>query len=98
MLILKQRQAIVNLKIDGGTITSSASDLTSAPLNPNSMLAGGYAETVSGGGNATATANVAQIINLTATNVNFYGGVAVDNSEANSGDQLVASQNTLMVV
>ena len=85
----------VNLKIDGGNITNSSSDLTSGPLNPNSMLAGGYAETVSGGGNATANANVAQITNLRATNVNFYGGVAVDNSEANSGDQIVASQNTL---
>ena len=85
----------VSLKIDGGTITNSVSDLTSGALNPNSMLAGGYAETVSGGGNATASANVAQITNLKATNVNFYGGVAVDNSAANSGDQLVASQNSL---
>ena len=85
----------VNLKIDGGTITNSSSALTSGPLNPNSMLAGGYAETVSGGGNATANANVAQITNLRATNVNFYGGVAVNNTEANSGDQIIASQNTL---
>ena len=85
----------VNLKIDGGTITNTSTDLTSGPLNSNSIVAGGYAETQSGGGNATASANVAQITNLKATNVNFYGGVAVDNSAANSGDQLVASQNSL---
>ena len=69
--------------------------MTSGPLNSNSIVAGGYAETQSGGGNATATANVAQITNLIATNVNFYGGVATDSTAANSGDQVIASQNSL---
>ena len=89
--------ATVNLLIDGGEIDFITSgNATPGISNGSSMAAGGYAMTSSGGGNAAAISNVANIKNLSATNVNFYGGYA--NSVANTGDdQVEASQNTLTI-
>ena len=86
-----------SLNIDGGTFSYKASDAyASAHLNPNSLLAGGYALTVSGGGNAVANLNKATIKNITGTNVNLYGGIA-QSDKSNSGDHVTASNNSLSV-
>ena len=86
-----------SLNIDGGTFSYKASDAyASAYLNPNSLLAGGYALTVSGGGNAVANLNKATIKNITGTNVNLYGGIA-QSDKSNSGDHVTASNNSLSV-
>ena len=86
-----------NVYVEGGNFSyTKASGLGSGPLNPNSMIAGGYAQTVSGGGNAVANLNKATIKSITGTNVNLYGGVATSDKSA-EGDQVSASQNTLSV-
>ena len=86
-----------SLNIDGGTFSYKASvAYASAHLNPNSLLAGGYALTVSGGGNAVANLNKATIKNITGTNVNLYGGIA-QSDKSNSGDHVTASNNSLSV-
>ena len=51
-----------NVYVDGGTFSNTSASLTSGFLNPNSMIAGGYAETVSGGGNAVANLNKATVM------------------------------------
>ena len=87
-----------NVYVDGGTFSNTSTSLASGflNLNPDSMIAGGYAETVSGGGNAVANLNKATIKNITGTNINLYGGVAYSNKSA-TDDQVTASQNTLTV-
>ena len=86
-----------NVYVEGGNFSyTTARGLGSGPLNPNSMIAGGFAETVSGGGNAVANLNKATIKSITGTNVNLYGGVATSDKSA-EGDQVSASQNTLSV-
>ena len=87
-----------NVYVDGGTFSNTSASLASGflNLNPDSMIAGGYAETVSGGGNAVANLNKATIKNITGTNINLYGGVAYSNKSA-TDDQVTASQNTLTV-
>ena len=75
--------------ITSGNATTSVSDL-------GSIAAGGLAFTQSGGGNATASKNVADIKSVTATNVNFYGGAA-HVTIADSGDQAIASDNVLRI-
>ena len=85
-----------NVYVDGGNFSSKVASLASGFLTANSMIAGGYAETLSGGGNAIANLNKATIKNITGTNVNLYGGVAYSIKSA-EGDQVSASQNTLTV-
>ena len=85
-----------NVYVDGGNFSSKVASLASGFLTANSMIAGGYAETFSGGGNAVANLNKATIKNITGTNVNLYGGVAYSIKSA-EGDQVSASQNTLAV-
>ena len=75
--------------ITSGNATTSVSDL-------GSIAAGGLAFTQSGGGNATASKNVADIKSVTATNVNFYGGAA-QVTIADDGDQAIASDNVLRI-
>ena len=75
--------------VTSGNATSSVSDL-------GSIAAGGLAFTQSGGGNATASKNVADIKSVTATNVNFYGGAA-QVTIAKDGDQAIASDNVLRI-
>ena len=75
--------------VTSGNATSSVSDL-------GSIAAGGLAFTQSGGGNATASKNVADIKSVTATNVNFYGGAA-QVTIADNGDQAIASDNVLRI-
>ena len=75
--------------ITSGNSTTSVSDL-------GSIAAGGLAFTQSGGGNATASKNVADIKSVTATNVNFYGGAA-QVTIADDGDQAIASDNVLRI-
>ena len=84
----------VSLKIANSTLSNIGTTLTSGQLNPNSLAAGGYAETNSG--SATANQNVASITNTTATNVNFYGGVAT--VSAGDGDSAVqATGNSITI-
>ena len=87
----------VNLSITDGYLeyTYGGND-TSGFASLSSIAAGGVAFTnnTSSGGNVTAIRNVADIKSTTATNVNFYGGAAID-GQANSGDQAVASENVL---
>ena len=86
-----------NVYVEGGTFSfTKASGFGSGQLNANSMIAGGYAQTVSGGGNAVANLNKATIKSITGTNVNLYGGVATSDKSA-EGDQVSASQNILSV-
>ena len=86
-----------NVFVDGGTFSNTSASLASSGfLNPDSMIAGGYAETVSGGGNAEANLNKATIKNITGTNINLYGGVAYSPKSA-PDDEVTASQNSLTV-
>ena len=80
-----------NVYVEGGNFSNTSTSLVSGFLNPDSMIAGGYAETVSGGGNADANLNNATIKNITGTNINLYGGVAYSNKSA-EGDEVSASQ------
>ena len=87
----------VNLSITDGYLkyTYEGND-ASGFASLSSIAAGGVAFTnnTSSGGNVTAIRNVADIKSTEATNVNFYGGAAID-GQANSGDQAVASENVL---
>ena len=88
-----------NVYIEGGNLQFiGASDLTdnASGLEQNSMVAGGFAITSASGGSATASANVVSINNTTATNVNFYGGIAYS-VKADGSDQVTASQNVLTI-
>ena len=87
----------VNLSITDGSLSyTSDGNKTSSFDNLSSVAAGGVAFTnnTSSGGNVTAIRNVADIKSTTATNVNFYGGAAL-NYQANANDQAIASENTL---
>ena len=88
-----------NVSINGGNLqfitASSLADNVSG-LEQTSMVAGGFAITTASGGSATANANVASIKNTTATNVNFYGGIAYSVA-ADGSDQVTASQNVLTI-
>ena len=87
----------VNLSISDSTLSYITSgNATTSVSDTGSMAAGGYAFTQSGGGNATASKNVADIKSVTATNVNFYGGAAVV-AIADNGDQAIASDNVLRI-
>ena len=86
----------VNLSISDSTLSYITSgNATTSVSDTGSMAAGGYAFTQSGGGNATASKNVADIKSVT-TNVNFYGGAAVV-AIADNGDQAIASDNVLRI-
>ena len=87
----------VNLSITDGYLSyTSGGNTTSGFDNLSSVAAGGVAFTndKSSGGNVTAIRNVADIKSTEATNVNFYGGAAL-NYQANANDQAIASENTL---
>ena len=87
----------VNLSITDGYLSyASSGNPTSSFDNLSSVAAGGVAFTndKSSGGNVTAIRNVADIKSTEATNVNFYGGAAL-NYQANENDQAIASENTL---
>ena len=89
----------VNLSITGGSLSyTSGGNTTSSFDNLSSVAAGGVAFTndKSSGGNVTAIRNVADIKSTEATNVNFYGGAAL-NYQANENDQAVASENVLRI-
>ena len=89
----------VNLSITGGSLSyASEGNKTSSFDNLSSVAAGGVAFTndKSSGGNVTAIRNVADIKSAEATNVNFYGGAAL-NYQANENDQAVASENVLRI-
>ena len=88
-----------NVSIDGGNLQfTGASDLAdnASGLEQSSMVAGGFAITTASGGSATANANVVSVKNTTATNVNFYGGIAYSVA-ADDSDQVTASQNVLTI-
>ena len=89
----------VNLSITDGYLDySDSGNKTSGVDSLSSIAAGGVAFTnnTSSGGNVTAIRNVADIKSTTATNVNFYGGAAL-NYQANENDQAVASENVLRI-
>ena len=88
-----------NVYIDGGNLMfTGASGLAdnASGLEQSSMVAGGFAITTASGGSATANANVVSVKNTTATNVNFYGGIAYSIA-ADKSDQVTASQNVLTI-
>ena len=87
----------VNLSISNSTLSYVTSgNATTSVSDLGSIAAGGLAFTQSGGGNATASKNVADIKSVTATNVNFYGGAA-QVTIADNGDQAIASDNVLRI-
>ena len=87
----------VNLSISDSTLSYVTSgNATTSVSDLGSIAAGGLAFTQSGGGNATASKNVADIKSVTATNVNFYGGAA-QVTIADDGDQAIASDNVLRI-
>ena len=87
----------VNLSISDSTLSYVTSgNATTSVSDLGSIAAGGLAFTQSGGGNATASKNVADIKSVTATNVNFYGGAA-QVTIAKDGDQAIASDNVLRI-
>ena len=88
-----------NVYIDGGNLKfTGANDLAdnASGLEQSSMVAGGFAITTASGGSATANANVVSVKNTSATNVNFYGGIAYSVA-ADDSDQVTASQNILTI-